>query len=49
VGYVHMGKEKEGWMVAFNRKHNSHLDAKKKTKKKKTKSKKKKRRSCSSS
>tara|TARA_R100000963_G_C4612723_1_gene82596 strand:- start:649 stop:780 length:132 start_codon:yes stop_codon:yes gene_type:complete len=36
-----MGQEKSDWMVAFNQKHNSHLDAKKKTKKKKTKSKKK--------
>jgi len=41
-----MGKNEEHWMLAFNRKHNSHLDAKKKTKKKKTKSKKKKRRGC---
>jgi hypothetical protein len=36
-----MEKTEEDWMVAFNRKHNSHLNAKKKTKKKKTKSKKK--------
>jgi len=41
-----MGKNEEHWMLAFNRKHNSHLNAKKKTKKKKTKSKKKKRRGC---